>query len=90
MKKNSVILASIIFTTVGCESWHSDRDENSGTMKEPAGAQSPSSDINAASSSQTVGQSGTSTNQNSSANEPAGATKTDDTNSVDENNPKNQ
>jgi len=67
MKTNLMILGFSIFAIAGCESWYSAvdkaRDTPDTVIKEPAGSQSHSSDVNAASSSQKVGQSGTFTNQ---------------------------
>lgn len=75
-KKNLIILTSFMLVAAGCESSrHSETSQSNldrfGTMKEPAGAQSHSSDVNPSSASRNVGQSGVTTNGNSSAIEPA-------------------
>lgn len=83
MKKNLALLAALMIAAAGCESWSGDRDD-SGTMNEPAGAQSESSDVNQSSSSRNVGQSGTSTNEYDAA--PANNNNLDNQNQAPQNN----
>ncbi|MEO6036328.1 MAG: hypothetical protein ABIQ35_13810 [Verrucomicrobiota bacterium] len=79
MKKNILIVAALLgLAAAGCESSRSNDDRakfyftpNSEGVADAAGTHSQSSDPNPASSSQSVGQSGTTTNRNDLAPAPA-------------------
>ena len=69
MKKNLLVIASLVLAVTGCESSRSNDQRatfyftpNPEPVAEPAGTQSHSSDPNQASSSQNVGQSATTPN----------------------------